>query len=108
MVQLKASLVSLALLLASVCASPTTKRSGVYPLSAEEIRAYRPYTYYAAAAYCPQDQIRSWTCGSRFYSFVHSNREPDFLIQQIAMRTATSLLPPWVEMARLLLSVSLQ
>ena len=64
MVQLKSSLVTIALLLASASASPMVKRS-TRTLSSDEIHFYKPFTSYAAAAYCPTEDIKRWNCGSK-------------------------------------------
>ena len=64
MVQLKSSLVTIALLLASASASPMAKRS-TRTLSSDEIHLYKPFTRYAAAAYCPIEDIKRWNCGSK-------------------------------------------
>ncbi|KAF8997825.1 lipase, partial [Cyathus striatus] len=32
-------------------------------LTPEEVASFTPYSYYAAAAYCPADKTKTWTCG---------------------------------------------
>ncbi|CAE6342422.1 unnamed protein product [Rhizoctonia solani] len=46
-------------------ASPTlVSRTGVTPLSAQEIASYEPYTLLARAAYCSPAKLRTWSCGT--------------------------------------------
>jgi len=32
-------------------------------LSATQLQSFKPYSLYAAAAYCPSSQTQSWSCG---------------------------------------------
>ncbi|KAI0682372.1 alpha/beta-hydrolase [Cytidiella melzeri] len=55
-----------ALVLASlndVVALPMTQRHAVTALSRSQVSAFRPYTYYAAAAYCRPSETLTWSCG---------------------------------------------
>ncbi|KAI0825661.1 lipase [Irpex lacteus] len=45
-----------------------TRRQGVSPLSQDQISAFSPYTYYAAAAYCEPSTTLTWTCGTNCQS----------------------------------------
>ena len=45
------------------CASAVTRRQTITTLSSEEIEAFKPYTFYAATAYCDPSQTLSWSCG---------------------------------------------
>ncbi|KAF6753512.1 Alpha/Beta hydrolase protein [Ephemerocybe angulata] len=40
-------------------------RQSVTPLTASQVSAYKPYTYYAAAAYCAPANTLAWNCGSK-------------------------------------------
>jgi len=40
------------------------ERQSITALTFAQIEAFKPYTLYAAAAYCPPDQTLSWTCGA--------------------------------------------
>jgi len=40
------------------------ERQSITALTLAQIEAFKPYTLYAAAAYCPPDQTLSWTCGA--------------------------------------------
>ena len=39
-------------------------RQSVSTLSAADVSAYKPYTWYAAAAYCEPAKTLAWNCGS--------------------------------------------
>ena len=39
-------------------------RQSVSTLSTAEVSAYKPYTWYAAAAYCQPAKTLAWNCGS--------------------------------------------
>ena len=45
------------------CASAVTRRQTITTLSSEQIEAFKPYTFYAATAYCDPSQTLSWSCG---------------------------------------------
>jgi hypothetical protein len=48
-----------------VLASPIFHRQADLPaLTPSQISAFRPFTFYASAAYCRPAQLSSWTCGS--------------------------------------------
>ncbi|KAJ3983157.1 lipase class 3 family protein [Lentinula detonsa] len=56
-------------LVASALASPTARagieaRAAITALTAAQITAYKPYTYYASAAYCSPSTTIKWTCGT--------------------------------------------
>ena len=44
----------------------TIKRQAITPLSSTQIESFRPFTFYAAAAYCLPSQTLSWSCGGLF------------------------------------------
>ena len=44
-------------------ASAVTKRQATTTLSSGQIEAFKPYTLYAATAYCDPSQTLSWSCG---------------------------------------------
>ena len=48
---------------------------GFSPLTVSEISSFKPYTYYASAAYCPLELVRNWTCGGMFMKWGPSNSE---------------------------------
>ncbi|KIM44391.1 hypothetical protein M413DRAFT_352271 [Hebeloma cylindrosporum] len=39
-------------------------RQGISTLSAEQVASYKPYTYYAGAAYCTPASTLAWSCGT--------------------------------------------
>ncbi|KAF8270695.1 lipase [Lactarius quietus] len=41
-----------------------TKRQGITTLSQAQIEAFKPYSFYAAAAYCNPSETLSWSCGA--------------------------------------------
>jgi hypothetical protein len=44
-------------------------------LSATQVQSFRPYSLYAAAAYCPPSQTQSWSCGwDQFYALGQTRR----------------------------------
>ncbi|KAG5653992.1 hypothetical protein H0H81_008574 [Sphagnurus paluster] len=50
----------------AVQASPSLlTRQSISFLSASQIAAYRPYTYYASAAYCKPTNTLAWNCGAQ-------------------------------------------
>ncbi|KAH8110731.1 lipase [Phellopilus nigrolimitatus] len=73
MASLSATLVVLALVLSSISsvyASPfrvvreSAKRDDIPTLTDSQVAAFRPYTYFASAAYCTPNTTINWTCGS--------------------------------------------
>ena len=56
------SLSSVVLLPSFAFALPALKRD-VTVLSSAEVSSYKPYTYFAKAAYCTPAQTLSWSCG---------------------------------------------
>jgi hypothetical protein len=51
----------------SVNAAPTSleeRAAAVTTLTSAQVAAYKPYSYYAATAYCQPAQTLAWTCGS--------------------------------------------
>ncbi|KAF8159299.1 lipase [Crassisporium funariophilum] len=49
----------------SVAAGPILEaRQGVSTLSAAQVVSYKPYTYYAGAAYCSPASTLAWSCGA--------------------------------------------
>ena len=45
-------------------------RQSVTTLSATQVAAYKPYTHYANAAYCPPAKTLAWNCGSTSFYLV--------------------------------------
>ncbi|KAH9839826.1 alpha/beta-hydrolase [Rhodofomes roseus] len=43
----------------------------VQRLGEGDVSAYKPYTYYASAAYCPPAQINKWNCGANCRAIGH-------------------------------------
>lgn len=41
-------------------------------LSTTEVSAFKPYTYFAKAAYCEPADTLAWTCGGEIPSVIHS------------------------------------
>ena len=41
-------------------------RQSISTLSNEQVASYKPYTYYAGAAYCSPATTLAWSCGSEF------------------------------------------
>lgn len=48
----------------STMAAAIKRRDEPSTLSASSISHFRPYTYYAAAAYCEPDDLLTWSCGA--------------------------------------------
>lgn len=59
-----AGLLTLAGLAARASVIPE-KRQSIATLSSTSVADFLPYTYFAAAAYCPASSTVSWTCGSK-------------------------------------------
>lgn len=57
------SILSLLPFFGFACASAVTRRQTITTLSSEVIEAFKPYTLYAATAYCDPSQTLSWSCG---------------------------------------------
>jgi hypothetical protein len=57
------SILSLLAIFGLAHASAVNKRQDTTVLSSEEIEAFRPYTLYAATAYCDPSQTLAWSCG---------------------------------------------
>lgn len=50
-------------LLASIAnAAPTVKHSSITPLSSEQISSFKPFTFFASAAYCNPSTTINWSC----------------------------------------------
>ena len=47
-----------------------TKRGSVTKLTGAQIAAYKPYTYYAGAAYCTPTDTLKWVCGREWSPLV--------------------------------------
>ncbi|KAJ3571303.1 hypothetical protein NP233_g3844 [Leucocoprinus birnbaumii] len=75
MVKLNAGSVFLAVLASSgVWAAPSLeKRQSITPLSSAQIATFKPYSFFAAAAYCNPSTTRNWTCGT------NCNANADFI-----------------------------
>ncbi|GLB41590.1 putative alpha beta-hydrolase [Lyophyllum shimeji] len=50
--------------LATVRASPLVPRQSITTLNAAQIASYKPYTYFASAAYCSPSATLTWSCGA--------------------------------------------
>lgn len=46
----------------------TLEKRATTPLTAAQKASYKPYTYFAAVAYCPPSTVLAWSCGSVFDS----------------------------------------
>ncbi|KAF8493016.1 lipase [Russula emetica] len=57
------SILSLLAIFGIADGSAVTKRQTTTVLSSEEIEAFKPYTFYAAAAYCVPTETVTWSCG---------------------------------------------
>ncbi|KAG7094313.1 hypothetical protein E1B28_007915 [Marasmius oreades] len=59
------SFVILVALIAAVVASPTPeKRQSITILSSSQVASFKPYTFYASAAYCNPANTLAWNCGA--------------------------------------------
>jgi hypothetical protein len=58
-------------------ASAAPPRDTFTTLSATQVHSFKPYTLYAAAAFCPPSQTQSWSCGwgSFYKAFVRAQSE---------------------------------
>ena len=58
---------SLSLLVAlGAVAAPTEsalEKRQIQTLSSEAVAAFKPYSFYAASAYCDPSVLKTWTCG---------------------------------------------
>lgn len=52
---------------------PIRQSDDVIPLTKDQVNAFTPYSYFAAAAYCSGDHIMNWSCGP------NCDANPDFL-----------------------------
>lgn len=67
-------LVPLLPLLVAAAPSPVNKRQDtITALSAEEVAAFRPYSYYANTGYCKPNLTIDWSCGA------NCDANPDFI-----------------------------
>ena len=48
-------------------AGTVTERQAITALSSAQVESFTPYSFYAAAAYCPPSQTQSWSCGGPCY-----------------------------------------
>jgi len=44
-------------------ADSTLEKRQIQTISPEEIAAFKPYSFYAASAYCDPSVLKTWTCG---------------------------------------------
>ncbi len=44
-----------------------TKRSDITTLGQAQIEEFKPYTFYAAAAYCNPSKTLTWSCGGSYH-----------------------------------------
>ena len=43
---------------------PLARRAGTpIPVSASDFKKFNPFTFFAAAAYCPANKTKNWSCG---------------------------------------------
>ena len=43
---------------------PLARRAGTpTPVSASDFKKFNPFTFFAAAAYCPANKTKNWSCG---------------------------------------------
>lgn len=62
---LRSSVAVLALLASGAVASPApVKRQSITALSAAQIASFKPYSFYASAAYCQPANTLAWNCGA--------------------------------------------
>jgi hypothetical protein len=47
----------------SRAATVTAEDQAITTLSSVQVRSFKPYSIYAAAAYCPPSMTLSWSCG---------------------------------------------
>jgi hypothetical protein len=60
------ALVLLATMAGTVAIPVLEARQSTSTLSDEQVVSYKPYTYYAGAAYCLPATTLAWSCGSEF------------------------------------------
>ena len=61
---LSVSLSLLVVLSASAAPTDTDPENGqIWTLLAEDVATFKPYSYYAASAYCYPSTLADWTCG---------------------------------------------
>jgi hypothetical protein len=53
-------------------ASVIIERQSITTLTTAQVAAFKPYTHYAAAAYCQPSQTLSWTCGGPCFVWARS------------------------------------
>lgn len=50
----------------TVTAAPSLlARQSITGLSSSQIAAFKPYSFFARAGYCPSDQTLTWSCGGQ-------------------------------------------
>ena len=54
---------TLLFLIGLASAAGVTKRQAFATLSSAQIESFKPYSFYAAGAYCPPSETLSWSCG---------------------------------------------
>lgn len=60
-------LASLVYLTTAIPSPILEERSSTTTLSSSQISAFKPYAYYASAAYCEPDKTASWDCGGAHF-----------------------------------------
>ena len=61
----------------SVKAAPTLKGRSITTLTAAQVSAYKPYSFYASAAYCNPSNTVAWNCGGNVIRKAKLFRKPD-------------------------------
>jgi len=84
----------------SVYASPIDPRQSITTLSTAQISSFKPFSFFAAAAYCDPDKTLKWNCGGKLFVSVRSVLCRLFLVPQSTVgRIPISFLLPLEEMA---------
>ncbi|KAF5379500.1 hypothetical protein D9615_006487 [Tricholomella constricta] len=61
---MRASLLTLLSVLAATRASPLFARQSITALTASQVAAFKPFSFFASAAYCSPSSTLSWSCGA--------------------------------------------
>jgi hypothetical protein len=71
-------------------AESTHERRQIHTLSPRAIAAFKPYSFYAASAYCDPSVLKTWTCGGGYKRFYRGVLDAHRHFQPTAMPTLAS------------------
>jgi hypothetical protein len=88
---------ALSIFTGAIAAPLIVPRQSITVLSASQISAYKPYTYFASTGYCSAAMTKAWNCGGKSVRYF-CNKRVLITLKRTAMQTPDSSGSPQVEM----------